>query len=118
MVALPLPLKNQPVMVLGAGVSGMAASRLLLHIGAQVSIVEDNPEVAQAAQHLDVPVYTMAEAIDHLSDTSLVVTSPGLPLHITHFLLKLLKLTFRYGVMSSYVGMLIKPVCVDPHASG
>lgn len=85
MTALPLPLKNQPVMVLGAGVSGMAASRLLLHIGAQVSVVEDNPDAAQAAQHLDVPVYTMAEAAEHLSETSLVVTSPGLPPHHPFF---------------------------------
>ncbi|MFY9189683.1 MAG: UDP-N-acetylmuramoyl-L-alanine--D-glutamate ligase [Lawsonella sp.] len=85
MVALPIPLKGESVMVLGAGVSGMAAARLLLHIGAQVSVVEDNPEVAQAAQHLDVPVYTMQEAISHVPETSLVVTSPGLPPHHSFF---------------------------------
>lgn len=79
MVALPIPLAGQQVMVLGAGVSGLAATRLLNHIGAHVILVEDNPDTARAAQHLAVPVCTMQEAEAHLSEVALVVTSPGFP---------------------------------------
>ena len=85
MPAMPIDLTDQKVFVLGAGVSGLAAARLLRHIGAIPIVVEDEDAARAKASDIADSVLTMAEAEDALSEAALVVTSPGIPPHHPFF---------------------------------
>jgi UDP-N-acetylmuramoylalanine--D-glutamate ligase len=63
-----------PVVVAGAGVSGAAAARVLRERGARVTVVDDNPERAQALRDEGFVVLATDAPPD---GTALVVTSPG-----------------------------------------
>ena len=98
MPAMPIDLTDQKVFVLGAGVSGLAAARLLRHIGAIPIVVEDEDAARAKASDIADSVLTMAEAEDALSEAALVVTSPGIPPHLL-FLPAIPQLMCRYGGM-------------------
>lgn len=85
MPAMPLDLTHQRVLVLGAGVSGRAAARLLQHIDANPILVEDNDAARADAAEEGVDILTMAEAEASLTDVTLVLTSPGIPPHHPFF---------------------------------
>ena len=85
MPAMPLDLTHRRVLVLGAGVSGRAAVRLLQHIDATAVLVDDNEAARAAAAELAVDIFTMAEAEASLAEVALVVTSPGIPPHHPFF---------------------------------
>lgn len=75
---LPQELRGR-ILVAGAGVSGRGVTRLLVDLGAQVVVAEDNPD-AIAALRAEVPgVATcgVEQARLALRDGDLVVTSPG-----------------------------------------
>ncbi|MDG3011995.1 UDP-N-acetylmuramoyl-L-alanine--D-glutamate ligase [Rhodococcus sp. D2-41] len=63
------------VFVTGAGVSGRAAARALIALGARVSVVDANQSAAVAG--LEVAVLTPEQALGRLGEVALVVTSPG-----------------------------------------
>lgn len=69
--------------VVGAGVAGAAAARVLLEEGADVSISEarhaDQVERLAELRALGVPVATGGHRAEHLDGATLVVTSPGVP---------------------------------------
>jgi UDP-N-acetylmuramoylalanine--D-glutamate ligase len=66
------------VLVTGAGITGRSVSAALEPTGAPLTICDDDP---LALQRLITPatVVTTAEAVDHITDYALVVTSPGFP---------------------------------------
>lgn len=69
--------------VVGAGVAGVAAARVLLEEGADVSVTEARPadqvERLPELRGLGVPVATGGHEMAHLHGASLVVVSPGVP---------------------------------------
>jgi UDP-N-acetylmuramoylalanine--D-glutamate ligase len=66
-------LKDAPVLVAGAGVSGRAAAAALVELGARVTVTDANP-----AALADLPAGAVAGAAEELpSGTRLVVTGPG-----------------------------------------
>ena len=66
------------VLVTGAGITGRSVSAALEPTGVRLTICDDDP---LALQRLVTPatVVTTAEAVDHIADYALVVTSPGFP---------------------------------------
>lgn len=70
--------------VVGAGASGLAASRLLLALGARVRLLERNKTVPGAAAELaasgGVELLCGPHTAGHFLGAALVVTSPGIPL--------------------------------------
>ncbi|MDP9296011.1 MAG: UDP-N-acetylmuramoyl-L-alanine--D-glutamate ligase, partial [Actinomycetota bacterium] len=76
-------LPGERVVVIGLGVSGSAAARVLLEGGAAVRISEqrewkDVPAV-EALTGLDVEILGGGHRVEHLDGATLVVTSPGVP---------------------------------------
>ncbi|MBW0092090.1 UDP-N-acetylmuramoyl-L-alanine--D-glutamate ligase [Pseudonocardia sp. KRD-184] len=66
-------LRGAPVVVAGAGISGLAAARALLELGARVTVTDAVPE-----RLTDLPDGAVAGAEDALPEgTALVVTGPG-----------------------------------------
>ena len=69
------------VVVIGAGVAGVAAARALVEEGADVSVSETRPaelvERHQEFRALGVPVAAGGHEASHLEGATLVVTSPG-----------------------------------------
>jgi UDP-N-acetylmuramoylalanine--D-glutamate ligase len=64
------------VLVTGAGITGRSVSAVLEPTGVRLTICDDDPK---ALQRLITPakVVTTAEAVEHIADYALVVTSPG-----------------------------------------
>ncbi|MDP9299959.1 MAG: UDP-N-acetylmuramoyl-L-alanine--D-glutamate ligase [Actinomycetota bacterium] len=71
------------VVVIGAGVAGIAAAGALAHEGASVVITEARPRALlgdlQELEALGVEVFAGGHERSHLDDATLVVTSPGVP---------------------------------------
>ena len=74
--ALERDLKMRSVAVVGAGLSGKAAARLLVALGASVQLLDDRK---QALQEAPTGVSTGHLSADALQDVDLVVLSPGVP---------------------------------------
>lgn len=69
----PTELKDAPVLVAGAGISGRAAAAALVELGARVTVSDASPAALR-----DLPAGAVAAASEDLPpDTRLVVTSPG-----------------------------------------
>ena len=66
------------VLVTGAGITGRSVGAALEPTGVRLTICDDDP---LALQRLITPatVVTTTEAVDHIADYALVVTSPGFP---------------------------------------
>lgn len=82
--AARLPGRGDRVLVLGLGVSGEAAARHLLALGAEVTVVDEADDAAlrERAGRLEgarVALGRPAAAADGLAGADLVVTSPGVP---------------------------------------
>jgi UDP-N-acetylmuramoylalanine--D-glutamate ligase len=71
------------VVVIGAGVAGIAAARALAQEGASVSITEARPRELlgdlQTLEALGVEISAGGHERSHLDEATLVVTSPGIP---------------------------------------
>lgn len=81
------------VIVIGAGVSGQAATRLLLHLGAQVTVIDEKPEATNPdflAFMRENKVTFIGEYLSsaHFENCDVVVASPGVPYtrlaHLVH----------------------------------
>lgn len=66
-----------PVLVAGAGVSGLGAAQLLARAGADFTVVDDTPAGRVRAAELGFATCTSDEARSRFGETELVVTSPG-----------------------------------------
>ncbi|WJY97921.1 UDP-N-acetylmuramoyl-L-alanine--D-glutamate ligase [Corynebacterium fournieri] len=64
-------------LVAGAGVSGLGAAKLLAHVGARFSVVDDNEQGRERAAALGYDTCTGDEARARFTEVGLVVTSPG-----------------------------------------
>jgi UDP-N-acetylmuramoylalanine--D-glutamate ligase len=73
---LDLLVPGARVLVTGAGITGRSVSAVLEPTGVRLTICDDDPK---ALQRLITPakVVTTAEAVEHIADYALVVTSPG-----------------------------------------
>jgi UDP-N-acetylmuramoylalanine--D-glutamate ligase len=74
---------DERVVVIGAGVAGIAAAGALAHEGASVVITEARPRERlgdlHALETLGVAVFAGGHERSHLDNATLVVTSPGIP---------------------------------------
>jgi UDP-N-acetylmuramoylalanine--D-glutamate ligase len=74
---------GERALVIGLGVSGAAAARVLLEEGAAVRISEaglrERASGAESIRDLDVEILDGGNDASHLGDATLVVTSPGVP---------------------------------------
>ena len=74
---------GERALVIGLGVSGAAAARVLLEEGARVRISEsgsrEGASGAASVRDLDVEILDGGNEPAHLADVTLVVTSPGVP---------------------------------------
>ncbi len=74
---------DERVVVVGAGVAGVAAARVLVEEGADVRVTETRPaeriERLSELRALGVPVATGGHEAGHLEGATLVITSPGVP---------------------------------------
>lgn len=66
-----------PVLVAGAGVSGLGAAKLLAVAGASFTVVDDTADGRDRAAALGYATCTGAEARSRFSEVSLLITSPG-----------------------------------------
>ena len=75
--------EGERALVVGLGVSGAAAARVLLEEGASVRISEagsrEGASGAESVRDLDVEILDGGNDPAHLADVTLVVTSPGVP---------------------------------------
>jgi len=80
---LSLRFAGELVVVVGAGVAGAAAARVLADEGADVRVTETRPEteLTEVAElrAVGIEVYTGGHHPHHLDGATLVVTSPGVP---------------------------------------
>ncbi len=79
--------KNDLVVVVGAGVSGEAACKLLVALGLQVRLLEKNPaniseSINSFAKANAVEIITGEHNKEQFADAKLVVVSPGVPLGV------------------------------------
>ena len=74
---------GEHAVVVGAGVAGSAAARVLVAEGAKVRVSESSPERPGAAELRTegIEVIDSGHAPDHLDGATLVVPSPGVPPH-------------------------------------
>jgi UDP-N-acetylmuramoylalanine--D-glutamate ligase len=72
---------GERVLVVGLGVAGRAAARVLAEQGATVRVTEERPEAAGSDEirALGVEVLTGGHELAHLDDVTAVVASPGVP---------------------------------------
>lgn len=83
-----MELENKRVLVVGTGLSGMGAARLLNKVKAQVVLLEENEKASQEEIRKKLPAGVLAEIkIGNLEDGilqsfDLAVLSPGVPLDI------------------------------------
>ncbi len=74
---------GERVVVVGAGVAGTAAARVLVAEGATVRVSEVRPEselsTAAALREAGVEMLTGGHEPEHLDGATLVVTGPGVP---------------------------------------
>ncbi len=79
----PLDLSGRNVLVVGAGLSGIAVSRLCAARGAQVTLTDVKPESALGESLAELPAGVRRELGGHRRDTflaaQLIVLSPGVP---------------------------------------
>ncbi|MDQ7033023.1 MAG: UDP-N-acetylmuramoyl-L-alanine--D-glutamate ligase [Desulfonauticus sp.] len=80
----PDQLKGHRAVVVGAGVSGLAACKLLSALGADVRLLEENPtkdlsRLDEYIQDLGLSVITGEHKKEHFQGVNLVVLSPGVP---------------------------------------
>jgi UDP-N-acetylmuramoylalanine--D-glutamate ligase len=76
---LELPAAETPVLVTGAGVTGVAVLRSLRSLRAVATLCDDDPATLARHAAAGVPTVTTTAAVRHIGDYALVVTSPGLP---------------------------------------
>jgi len=79
--------KGKKVLVLGMGISGMGATRLLKEAGAQVIVneLEDSKEMRARAREFErngIKVILGSHPVEILRQQELIILSPGIPLHI------------------------------------
>lgn len=75
--AIPEALHGK-ILIAGAGVSGLACARLLAHLGATVSIADNNTEaLAAASAQTGAKPLSIAAAADALEEFATIVVSPG-----------------------------------------
>lgn len=79
------PAPGSTAVVVGAGKSGLAASRLLAKDGVHVRLLESNPDRIDAAlaaelKNAGIEVLTGSHSREQFAGASLVVPSPGMPL--------------------------------------
>ena len=81
-----MDLKGKKVVVVGSGVSGIGATKLLSDVGADTILYDGNDKLAPAAIRAKLPKDTKAEIIvgempkDVVKSTELLVISPGVPI--------------------------------------
>ncbi|MFQ5834790.1 MAG: UDP-N-acetylmuramoyl-L-alanine--D-glutamate ligase [bacterium] len=80
-------LKGKKVLVLGMGISGMGAIRLLKEAGAQVTVneLEDDKEMRARASEFErkgIKVILGSHPLEILAGQELIILSPGIPLQI------------------------------------
>ncbi|CAM4242300.1 MULTISPECIES: UDP-N-acetylmuramoyl-L-alanine--D-glutamate ligase [Corynebacterium] len=69
---------DAPVLVAGAGVSGLGAARMLSALGVEYTVADDSASGRDAVRDATgAPVITTAEAAERFADFATVVTSPG-----------------------------------------
>ena len=75
--------EGQRFVVVGLGVAGRAAARVLAEEGASVRVTEESADVegTDGFRSLGVEVVTGGHEPSHLDDATVVVTSPGVPEH-------------------------------------
>ena len=75
--------EGQRFVVVGLGVAGRAAARVLAEEGANVRVTEESADVegTDGFRSLGVEVVTGGHEPSHLDDATVVVTSPGVPEH-------------------------------------
>ncbi len=79
-----MDLKGKKVIVMGAGISGIAAVRLLLGIGAQPVLFDENEKLDRAGvinrlQGKEIEIVTGTLPEEQVRSASLLVMSPGIP---------------------------------------
>lgn len=81
--AIPDAIPGPEALVLGAGVSGLAAARYLLSLGRRVLVADSRPEsripAAASLRSLGASLRTEGHPPELLAGKALVVTSPGVP---------------------------------------
>lgn len=83
-----MELRDKRVMVVGTGISGIAATKLLEQVGARVILFESNREIKKAEIRNKLPEQSKATIIteifsEEISDTvDLLVISPGVPIDL------------------------------------
>lgn len=77
-------LKDKKITILGAGRTGLAAARLLHHLGADVFVSDQaplSPTARHELTHLGIPFEEQGHSHLALAHTQLLILSPAVPLH-------------------------------------
>ncbi len=109
--------------VVGAATSGAAAVRLLVHLGARVRLLDRKAENVPAglrdfASAHGVEVQTGEHSAEQFRGASLVVTSPGVPVHVLHPLLEAAGSPPLVGEMELALHYVREPVLAVTGTSG
>ncbi len=71
-------IKNKKVTVLGAGISGIGASSLAAHLGAKVTLIDENKKLK--IQNLEKIKIIVGKNTNQIIDADIIVVSPGIDL--------------------------------------
>ncbi|WKD60783.1 UDP-N-acetylmuramoylalanine--D-glutamate ligase [Corynebacterium ciconiae DSM 44920] len=66
-----------PILITGAGVSGVGCAKLVRMLGVEMAIADDNPASAEVIAELGAEALTTAHARERITEFSCVITSPG-----------------------------------------